>query len=69
MFLQNCLNNLHVVLLMSPGNNLRLIFQNYPGFVKQTYIDWIHQWPKEALNTVAENVLNSVGYFNLFILN
>ncbi|VVC32081.1 Dynein heavy chain, domain-2,Dynein heavy chain domain,Dynein heavy chain, domain-1,Dynein heavy chain, P- [Cinara cedri] len=57
MFLKNCLNNLRVVLLMSPGNNLRLIFRNYPGFVNKTYIDWIHKWPLEALHTVAEKVL------------
>lgn len=68
MFLKNCLNNLHIVLLMSPGNNLRLIFRNYPGFVNKTYVDWINKWPVEALNAVVEKVLINVGYFKLFFL-
>lgn len=69
MFLKNCLNNLHIVLLMSPGNNLRLIFRNYPGFVNKTYVDWINKWPIEALNAVVEKVLINVGYFKLIFLH
>jgi len=48
---------------MSPGNNLRLIFRNYPGFVNKTYVDWINKWPIEALSAVVEKVLINVGYF------
>jgi len=54
------------VLLMSPGNNLRLIFRNYPGFVNKTYVDWINKWPVEALNAVVEKVLINVCYLKLF---
>lgn len=54
---------------MSPGNNLRLIFQNYPGFVNKTYIDWIHKWPLEALHTVAEKVLINVRYYFIAFLD
>lgn len=60
MFLKNCLNNLHIILLMSPDKNLRLIFRNYPGFINKTYIDWIDKWPLEAFNAVAEKVLINV---------
>jgi len=60
MFLENCLNNLHVVLLMSADHRLRTIFRDYPGFVNRTYVDWIHEWPAEALTAVAEKVVVNV---------
>lgn len=58
-----------MVLLMSPGTKLRLIFRNYPGFVNKTYVDWIHKWPLEALNAVVEKVLINVGYLKLYIFH
>jgi len=54
------------MLLMSPGNNLRMIFRNYPGFVNKTYVDWINKWPLEALHAVVEKVLINVRYLKLF---
>jgi dynein heavy chain len=53
-FIQKCVNNLHVVLTMSPtGDFLRNRCRNFPGLVGNTYIDWFHGWPKQALYAVA----------------
>lgn len=53
-FIRKCLENLHVVLTMSPsGNNLRKYCNNFPGLVGNTTIDWIFPWPEDALFSVA----------------
>lgn len=33
--------------------------------MNKTYIDWIHKWPLDALNAVAEKVLINVGYITI----
>ncbi|XP_050548553.1 dynein axonemal heavy chain 10-like isoform X2 [Daktulosphaira vitifoliae] len=61
-FLTNCYNNLHLILLMEPGSNLKLHFRNFPGLLNKTYINWIHDWPVQALKAVAERI---VAYENI----
>lgn len=54
-FISKCLENLHIVLTMSPsGNTLRNYCNNFPGLVGNTTIDWIFPWPEEALMSVAQ---------------
>jgi len=60
-FLKTCVNNLHVVLSMSPGDELRERCRNFPGLVNKTYINWIFPWPEQALHAVAESFINKVG--------
>lgn len=57
-FVNKCLDNLHVVLAMSPaGDQLRRRCRNFPGLVNNTVIDWFFPWPKSALTAVANHFL------------
>ncbi|XP_050426983.1 dynein axonemal heavy chain 10-like [Adelges cooleyi] len=57
-YLKTCVNNLHVVLSMGPGDELRARCRNFPGLVNNTCINWIFAWPVQALYAVAESFLN-----------
>ncbi|XP_055373636.1 dynein axonemal heavy chain 10 [Condylostylus longicornis] len=58
-FLNNCAQNLHVVLSMSPaGDSLRNYCRNFPGLIGSTSIDWVFPWPTQALFAVAELYLS-----------
>lgn len=53
-FVNECCNNLHVVLSMSPsGDKLSKRCRSFPGLVNNTCIDWIFPWPLQALVAVA----------------
>lgn len=53
-FLQQCQDNLHVVLSMSSsGDILSKRCRSFPGLVNNTTIDWIFPWPLQALESVA----------------
>lgn len=53
-YTQKCVNNLHIVLAMSPtGEALRTRCRSFPGLVNNTYIDWFQAWPKQALFALA----------------
>lgn len=53
-FINQCVDNLHVVLSMSPsGDILSKRCRNFPGLVNCTTIDWIFPWPQQALVAVA----------------
>ncbi|XP_078467787.1 dynein axonemal heavy chain 10-like [Lampetra planeri] len=57
-FNEKSASNLHVVLSMSPvGDTLRTRCRNFPGIVNNTGINWLFQWPIDALNEVAETFL------------
>jgi len=48
-FVEQCRNNLHVVLAMSPvGEALRTRCRNFPGMVNNTAIDWFEPWPEQV---------------------
>ena len=60
-FIERCKNNLHIVLCFSPiGDSLRNRCRNFPSLVNCTSIDWFSEWPKDALESVAEQFLADV---------
>ncbi|XP_039277456.1 dynein heavy chain 10, axonemal [Nilaparvata lugens] len=57
-FCMKCIENLHVVLGMSPaGDVLRTRCRNFPGLVNNSYINWLYPWPTQALHAVATKYL------------
>jgi len=65
-FTKACANNLHVVLSMSPGDELRERCRNFPGLVNKTYINWIFPWPDQALHAVSQSFIDNVsGYYKI----
>lgn len=61
-FINNCLNNLHVVLCMSPvGDTLRNRLRQFPSLVNCCTIDWFSEWPRDALLNVAHHFVKLLG--------
>jgi len=57
-FVERCKQYLHIVLCFSPiGDSLRNRIRNFPSLVNCTSIDWFSEWPKDALESVAERFL------------
>merc|ERR1719440_693478 len=51
-------SNLHVVLAFSPsGDAFRARLRMFPSLVNCCTIDWFHEWPGEALFSVAKQQL------------
>ncbi|KAM8946996.1 dynein axonemal heavy chain 9 [Pelodytes ibericus] len=67
-FIDRVRRQLKVALCFSPvGNKLRVRSRKFPAVVNCTAIDWFHEWPKEALESVSlrflqetENIESSV---------
>jgi len=60
-FVERCKQNLHIVLCFSPiGASLRNRCRNFPSLVNCTTIDWFSEWPKDALESVADQFLADV---------
>ena len=52
---------LKVVLCFSPvGSTLRVRSRKFPAIINCTSIDWFHEWPEEALRSVAQKFLTEV---------
>lgn len=52
---------LQVALCFSPvGNTLRDRSRKFPAVVNCTAIDWFHEWPQEALESVSFRFLQEV---------
>nr|XP_023023241.1 dynein beta chain, ciliary-like [Leptinotarsa decemlineata] len=52
---------LKVVLCFSPvGSTLRVRARKFPALVNCTSIDWFHEWPKEALESVSKRFLAEI---------
>ena len=50
-----------VALCFSPvGSKLRLRSRKFPAVVNCTAIDWFHEWPQEALESVSLRFLQEV---------
>ncbi|KAL7754360.1 hypothetical protein RI367_000341 [Sorochytrium milnesiophthora] len=59
-FILNVRHNLKVVLCFSPvGNTLRSRCRKFPAIVNCTQIDWFHEWPEEALTSVAKRFIET----------
>jgi dynein heavy chain len=54
-FINRVRDNLHIVLCMSPvGEAFRRRIRMFPSLVNCCTIDWIDEWPEDALRAVAE---------------
>ncbi|XP_062448100.1 dynein axonemal heavy chain 9 [Rhea pennata] len=53
-FIERVQRQLKVALCFSPvGNKLRVRSRKFPAIVNCTAIDWFHEWPQEALESVS----------------
>jgi dynein heavy chain len=60
-FINRVRSNLHIILCFSPvGDSFRQRSRKFPGIVNCTAIDWFHEWPKDALVSVAQRFLEDV---------
>lgn len=60
-FIEKVRGLLKVVLCFSPvGNTLRIRARNFPSLVNCTTIDWFHEWPQEALESVSHRFLSEI---------
>eukprot|EP01135_Chromosphaera_perkinsii_P008555 Nk52_evm21s1400 gene=Nk52_evmTU21s1400 len=59
MFCSNVHTNLHIVFCCSPVSpEFRTRCRNFPAITHCTSIDWFHEWPAEALRSVAYKYLS-----------
>lgn len=60
-FIEKVRRNLKIVLCFSPvGATLRVRARKFPAIVNCTAIDWFHEWPKNALESVSESFLKEI---------
>ncbi|CAF2140297.1 unnamed protein product [Rotaria magnacalcarata] len=60
-FIEKVRRNLKVVLCFSPvGTTLRVRSRKFPAITNCTSIDWYHEWPEEALISVANRFVSDV---------
>uniref|UniRef100_A0A671VQG9 Dynein axonemal heavy chain 17 n=1 Tax=Sparus aurata TaxID=8175 RepID=A0A671VQG9_SPAAU len=60
-FIDRVRRQLKVALCFSPvGNKLRVRSRKFPAVVNCTAIDWFHEWPQEALESVSFRFLQEV---------
>ena len=60
-FIDKVRRMLKVVLCFSPvGSTLRVRSRKFPAIVNCTSIDWFHEWPKNALESVSERFLEEI---------
>jgi dynein heavy chain len=59
-YLTRVKKNLHVVLAFSPvGDTFRNLLRSFPSLVNCCTIDWFHEWPAEALVSVAKQQMTA----------
>ncbi|KAM7067437.1 dynein axonemal heavy chain 9 [Molossus nigricans] len=59
-FIDRVRRQLKVILCFSPvGNKLRVRSRRFPAIVNCTAIDWFHEWPREALESVSLRFLQN----------
>ncbi|KAF5902959.1 dynein heavy chain 9, axonemal, partial [Clarias magur] len=62
-FIDRVRRQLKVALCFSPvGNKLRVRSRKFPAVVNCTAIDWFHEWPQEALESVSMRFLQEVEH-------
>ncbi|VDL18993.1 unnamed protein product [Hymenolepis diminuta] len=60
-FINKVRRTLKVVLCFSPvGPKLRIRARRFPALVNCTSIDWFHEWPEEALLSVAKRFISEI---------
>ncbi|EDX15768.1 GD15126 [Drosophila simulans] len=61
-FVEKVRRLLKVVLCFSPvGQTLRVRARKFPAIISRTAIDWFHEWPKSALESVSQKFLNEIS--------
>ena len=61
LFEESAQANLHVVLTMSPiGEDFKRRLRMFPALINCCTIDWFLPWPKDALESVAQNFLERI---------
>lgn len=61
-----CVHVLQVALCFSPvGSKLRVRSRKFPAVVNCTAINWFHEWPQEALESVSFRFLEDVENINV----
>ncbi|XP_056673432.1 dynein axonemal heavy chain 9 isoform X2 [Monodelphis domestica] len=60
-FIERVQKQLKVILCFSPvGNKLRVRSRKFPAIVNCTAIDWFHEWPQQALESVSLRFLQNI---------
>lgn len=60
-FIDKVRRMLKIVLCFSPvGSTLRVRSRKFPAIVNCTSIDWFHEWPRSALESVSERFLKEI---------
>ncbi|XP_046391607.1 dynein beta chain, ciliary-like [Ischnura elegans] len=60
-FIDRVRRQMKIVLCFSPvGSTLRIRARKFPAIVNGTVIDWFHEWPQEALESVSARFLQEV---------
>ncbi|MGH0148390.1 UNVERIFIED_CONTAM: hypothetical protein FKN15_039512 [Acipenser sinensis] len=60
-FIERVRQQLKVVLCFSPvGSTLRIRARKFPAVVNCTAIDWFHEWPREALQSVSRRLIEEI---------
>nr|XP_021153643.1 dynein heavy chain 12, axonemal isoform X1 [Columba livia]XP_021153644.1 dynein heavy chain 12, axonemal isoform X1 [Columba livia]XP_021153645.1 dynein heavy chain 12, axonemal isoform X1 [Columba livia]XP_021153646.1 dynein heavy chain 12, axonemal isoform X1 [Columba livia]XP_021153647.1 dynein heavy chain 12, axonemal isoform X1 [Columba livia]XP_021153648.1 dynein heavy chain 12, axonemal isoform X1 [Columba livia] len=61
LFVNNCKENLHVVVAFSPiGDAFRNRLRQFPSLINCCTIDWFQPWPDDALERVAHKFLETL---------
>ncbi|ESN93529.1 hypothetical protein HELRODRAFT_194054 [Helobdella robusta] len=61
MFIEQCRDNFHIVLVMSPiGDSFRNRLRKFPALINCCTIDWLQIWPQDALRAVATQFLRDL---------
>lgn len=62
--------NMKIVLCFSPvGSTLRVRGRKFPAIVNCTAINWFHEWPKNALESVSEKFLQELEVLPMELQN
>ncbi|XP_051791984.1 LOW QUALITY PROTEIN: dynein axonemal heavy chain 11 [Erpetoichthys calabaricus] len=60
-FIDRVRRQLKVILCFSPvGSTLRVRARRFPAIVNCTSIDWFHEWPQEALQSVSRRFIEEI---------
>lgn len=60
-FVEKVRRLLRLILCFSPvGQALRVRARKFPAILTQTTIDWFHEWPKTALQSVSQQFLGEI---------
>ncbi len=63
LFVRRVKEFMHVIIAMSPfGETFRRSIAKFPGLLSCCTINWVHQWPNDALNFVSNKFLGGIAF-------